>query len=599
MFSTDKNHAELDATEERDLLQRRFERERRAREQAEAVLEAKSLDLYQQHQELLRLNAHLEDRVNERTAELALAVQRAEQANSAKGEFLARMSHEIRTPMNGVLGMLEALQSTSLETTQLEYLTVAYSSAESLLSLINDILDYSKIEAGHLGIEAIDFDLRELMVHTVRLWQKKAHDKGVILEAHIDATCPQMLVGDPTRLGQILSNLISNALKFTERGQIEVRIACTELDSNGTTLQFTVTDSGIGISAEAIERLFTAFTQADGSTSRRFGGTGLGLAISRQLARLMGGDLTVSSQLGVGSSFAFRLRFGASIAQSTPRIPDSPQQPASAYRIDQLNRKLRVLVVDDNSTNRKVAQAILQRLGVESEYAEDGFQGIAAVKSGAFDVILMDCHMPQCDGFEATHAIRRWEHLEGRKPLPIIAVSASAFQEDRDRCAAAGMNHFVAKPVNINAVRDALELAITAAISDPGTMRANDALSPTPEDDAMPNNVKLFDHDQLNEMRALVGDSFARFVDDFDQGAIAQLALMRQSVASNDAAEMKRSAHRLKGTAATFGAIALSRECHEMEVIGLSGKLANAARQLASIEANYLLTSAALRALLK
>ena len=238
--------------------------------------ETNSLDLREKHQELLRVNSLLEERVRERTAELAEAVARAQRASAAKDEFLARMSHEIRTPMNGVLGMLEALQSTPLNQVQLDYLRTAYGSAEILLTLINDILDYSKIEAGRLSVEKIDFDLPAMLQSIVRLWRKRAGDKGVNLNLTIDPACPGWVIGDPTRIGQILTNLVSNALKFTERGDVAVVVDVLSSEAHRGRLRFTVRDTGVGMNPSLIDRLFTAFAQADGTTSRRYGGTGLG-----------------------------------------------------------------------------------------------------------------------------------------------------------------------------------------------------------------------------------------------------------------------------------------------------------------------------------
>jgi signal transduction histidine kinase len=294
-----------DPVEDAALYQRCFERERRARQQAEAVLEAKSLDLFMQHQELLQVNSTLEQRIAARTAELAEAVKQAEKASTTKSEFLAKMSHEIRTPMNGVLGMLEALNVTRLDDKQKELLKVARDSADTLLALINDILDFSKIEAGRMSIESINFDLVNLLENIIQLWTPRATEKNLQLTMQIDRDTPRWLVGDPTRLSQIITNLVSNALKFTSMGQISIQCdMLTPEEMDPCMLRFAVQDTGVGMNPDVCRRLFTAFEQADGAaTTRVYGGTGLGLAICKQLAQLMDGEISVESTPGSGSCF--------------------------------------------------------------------------------------------------------------------------------------------------------------------------------------------------------------------------------------------------------------------------------------------------------
>jgi signal transduction histidine kinase/DNA-binding response OmpR family regulator len=560
MLPANKTSQPLNDSGDAALYQRCFERERRARQQAEAVLEAKSLDLYLKHEELRRINATLEQRIEERTAELAEAVKLAENANIAKGEFLAKMSHEIRTPMNGVLGMLEALRVTQLDGKQQEYLKVAHESAETLLGLINDILDFSKIEAGRMSMEQINFDLHQVLNNVFQLWRPRALEKNLDLTLTVDPEAHRWLIGDPTRVMQIMSNLVSNALKFTDKGSITIQ--CDALTPEGidpTMLRFIVQDTGVGMSEQVCKRLFTAFEQAHGAaTSRVYGGTGLGLAICKQLAQLMQGEISVESTPGAGSCFIVVLPF---IIGTQPTMQASPIiRSANADK----GTQHRLLVVDDNETNRRVALAVLEHLGFETSFACDGAEAVSAVKNGNYSLVLMDCHMPVMDGMEAAQAIREWEKEAGRQALPIIAVSASAFQEDRDRCAAAGMNAFIPKPVTLSSVQTALQewLPVTASTMQQ-TQSGNTDMTETSNAASFPDH--LLDHEQFMEMKTVTGDQFAMLFDKFCSDAKLQIAGMRDAVRDNNTEALRKCAHKLKGGSATIGAKILSRICHRME----------------------------------
>ncbi len=553
------------------LYQRCFERERRARQQAEAVLEAKSLDLYLKHEELLRVNATLEQRIAERTRELGDAVKQAERASASKSDFLARMSHEIRTPMNGVLGMLEALRITGLNDKQQQYLDIAYESAEALLALINDILDFSKIEAGRLLIESINFDLYNLLSNLLQMWQPHAHDKKLQLALQIDSEVPQWLVGDPTRLNQILTNLISNALKFTSEGKVIIQ--CDTLTPTGVdpvTLRFTVQDTGIGMTEEVCQRLFTAFEQADGAaTSRVYGGTGLGLAICKQLAHLMDGEVSVESAVNVGSCFMLILPIGIGVA-----ITSKPEFVAP-ISLSTNNIKHRILVVDDNETNRRVALAVLEHLGFDTQFACDGKEACDAIQKGNLSLVLMDCHMPVLDGFEATQFIRAWEKETDRSPIPIVAVSASAFQEDRDHCAAVGMNDFVAKPVTLTSLQ-------TAVLRWLPTVPTESNLSATNTEDNR-NNDKgnlfpehIFDREQFLEMQLITGAQFNPLLEKFCADSMLQIQGMRSALVNDDPEALRKCAHKLKGSAGSIGAKVLSKICQRMEECARAGDIEGA-----------------------
>ena len=550
------------------LYQRCFERERRARQQAEAVLEAKSLDLYLKHEELLRANVTLEQRIEERTQALADAVKQAEKASASKSEFLAKMSHEIRTPMNGVIGMLEALRVTKLDQKQHEFLKLAHESAETLLALINDILDFSKIEAGRMSIESVNFDIHAIFNSVIQLWQPRAQEKQLQLLLQVDAEVPIWLAGDPTRLNQILTNLISNALKFTNSGSILVQ--CDALTPEGIdpmVLRVTVQDTGIGMSAEVCQRLFTAFEQADGAaTARQYGGTGLGLSICRQLAHLMQGEISVESTPEVGSCFTLMLPFGIGTA---PVV----KTEAVASRQDTSNQaKHHVLVVDDNETNRRVALAVLDHLGYASSFACDGAEAFQAVQNHSFSLVLMDCHMPIMDGIESTRSIRAWEKETGRLAVPIIAVSASAFQEDRARCKEVGMNDFVPKPVTLNSLKAAIDLWLPALHAPVGeSTDAITAETAAPRSSGLPDH--LFDRSQFEEMQMLTGDQFHQLLEKFCTDARLQIQGLREAATNNDAEAARRCAHKLKGSSGTLGAKMLAKICHRMEERARAGNM--------------------------
>lgn len=447
-------------------------------------LENKSKVIQENHEQL-------ESRIRKRTEELESAMDNALAANKAKTEFLANMSHELRTPMNGFLGMIELVLDSPLQQEQREQLITAQRSAQALLAILNDILDLSKIESGRMQLEFVPFSVRTHLRDCVRPHQVRAQQNSVDLRLRVEDAVPDMLVGDPLRLKQILNNLLSNAVKFTTNGHIDVRIGCESGTVPGPImLGISVRDTGAGIPSDKLPQIFEKFTQADGSISRRFGGSGLGLAITKHLVELFQGTLSVVSQVGRGSEFLVRLPMG--VAASGTWAPPageskSTESPAVANAY--------VLVVEDNIVNQKVIKGLLQRKGYRMETAPDGSQALNLMEHHNFDAILMDVQMPVMDGLEATRRIRANERW---RELPIIAMTAHAMSGDRERCLAAGMDAYLSKPVNSVELFSILESCLSAGkVSRP----------PSPPAPAGPEPIDPRIHDEVCEGDpSLVGD---------------------------------------------------------------------------------------------
>lgn len=385
-------------------------------------------------------------RLRQTRNDLDEAIVRANAASLAKSVFLANMSHEIRTPMNGVLGMADLLLDDHLEPQQKECAAIIRGSAESLLRLINEILDFSKIEAGKFELVAAPFCLRTEADAVMAIFAKEAERKGIALELHWDSSASVMCLADKDRLRQVLVNLVGNAVKFTDEGSVRVQVSACE-DGPGLRLRFEVVDTGVGIDEHQFSKLFQPFSQVDGSTTRRFGGTGLGLVISRRLVELMGGEVGYLPNTPRGSRFWFTMQVGLC-------PPGALAPPVAHHAGDAVSLGLRVLVAEDNKVNQLVARKLLNRLDCSCDIASTGVEAVRLSRESIYDVILMDCHMPEMDGFEATAAIRERDSDAARPP--IIAMTASALPEDRARCMLAGMDDYLTKPVTLHELKDTL-----------------------------------------------------------------------------------------------------------------------------------------------
>lgn len=402
----------------------------------------------------------LEARIEARTKDLEAAKSAAEAADRAKSSFLAQMSHEIRTPLNGVLGMTAALSRTNMDERQQRLLAVIQESGDTLLALLNDVLDLAKIEAGKLEIEEIDFNVRDIVNSAEAIFSTRAHDKGLSFSVAINDCADVWCIGDPTRLRQILYNLMSNAIKFTNEGEVRVEVNGNKCDNNSEIdLSFTVHDSGIGMDEEGLSRLFQRFSQADSTTTRKFGGTGLGLAICKELAMMMGGNIEVVSEIGKGSSFTLKLH--APLGKA-PAETDAATFEQSLEANENNAANLRILAAEDNANNRLVLKMFLEQVGITPTFVENGKLAVEAWQNDNFDVILMDVQMPIMSGPEASSEIRRLEKEMGRSRTPIIALTANAMTHHVQECIKSGMDAHVSKPIRPDLLFAAIDETLTA-----------------------------------------------------------------------------------------------------------------------------------------
>lgn len=392
--------------------------------------------------------------------EMRQAKEAAEAANETKSSFLTNMSHELRTPLSGVVGVTELLRRTMLDATQREYVGIIRTSSELLLELINDLLTFARIEAGKLELHPQDFNLNYLINDALAMLRLQAAEKGLQFESCIEPGVPAHLIGDSTRLSQIIINLTSNAIKFTDSGSVRVNVRLLSENNNSATLRFSVSDTGIGIPSDRTDAIFAPFTQVDGSTSRKYGGTGLGLSICQQLAELMGSRISVRSVEGAGSTFCFEVEL--------PKQTAAEQQAQSGNRengevaaSDPGEKRGRVLLAEDHSTNRRVIKMMIASLGYQVDGVANGLLAVSALTSTEYDLVLMDCQMPEMDGYEATAMIRDLQSGVLNHNVPIVALTANALEEARQKCLEAGMNDFLTKPVLVQQLENILEIWIS------------------------------------------------------------------------------------------------------------------------------------------
>ncbi len=506
--------------------------------------------------------------VTERMAareELIKAKESAEASTRAKSEFLAAMSHEIRTPMNGVLGMLSLLERSNLDATQHHHVRIATSSATSLLGLINDILDFSKIEAGKMELESLEFNLRDELEEFIESISFRAHEKGLELILNMTKIDNPNIISDPGRLRQIMTNLVGNAIKFTSSGHVIIDVSLNEVDESHGHLHIDITDSGIGIAPNKIETLFEAFAQADGSTTRKYGGTGLGLSIVKRLCELMNGSISATSMLGEGSTFSIDLEIALGEGKNIAKREESQlsrMTPEMEEREILWPVYTRILLVEDNPTNQIVAQGMLETMGLYADIAANGLEAIESIQLSTnilpYSIVLMDCQMPEMDGYDATRAVRAGEAGESNKSIPIIAMTANAMEGDREKCMIAGMDDYIAKPINIVTLKATLMKWLLDQETHGDKEEQDESL-------LVPLEVVLWDEKEALARMGGNGELLNKIIRSFLLDSKNSLSDLKSAIDEERLKDAQLHAHSLKGSAGNVSALKLQAITKRLE----------------------------------